>query len=402
MMKFVLKNGLVVLYEKKKSNTVAIELTVKTGSNNETAKISGISHFLEHMIFEGTNKRKTSKEISSEIEKLGGELNAYTSNERTSFYCKILKKHVDKGMDILSDIIKDPLFSPESIEKERKVILKEIDMVRDEPRFHQWILFQKALFKKHPTKNPTYGSVDAVKNIGREDILKYYNRYYVPNNIILSISGDVKDIRKKIEKYFDAFKKGQKFSKNKIIEPTSINPVKITEKRKLYSSYMVFGYKTCVRIHKDSYALDIIDSILGRGQSGRLFEEIRNKHGLAYEVGVQNEAAIDYGFFAVYLNTDKKNITKAKGIILNEIEKLKKISDKDLSEAKQQIEGSYALENDDNFRSSDNIAFWEMVKNAKLAKDYIRNIKKVTKNDIRRVVSRYFKNNYAIAVIEQE
>lgn len=402
MKKYTLGNGLVILHEKRPTKSVAIEITVKVGSNNEPKKINGISHFIEHMLFEGTKKRKTSKAISSEIEKLGGELNAYTSNERTAFFAKVLSKHFNKALDILSDIIQNPLFETKNIEKERKVILKEIDMVRDEPRFHQWVLFQKTLFQKHPTKNPTYGTIKAVKSVTRNDILSYYNSYYKPNNMIISVAGNVDNVKQKVQKHFKNFSKKPIKKTKQVIEPKQKNIKKSKEKRKLFSSYVVFGYKTPIRKNKDSYTLDIIDSILGRGQSGRLFEEIRNKYGLAYEVGTQHEAAVDYGFFAVYLNTDKKNIPKVIKIILDEFKKLKKITKSELKEAKIQIEGSIALENDDNFRMADHMAFWEIVKDAELSNQYIKKIKKVTIQDIKRVIDKYLNKNYTLAVIEQD
>ena len=167
MKKTNLKNGLTLIEEKKDTASVSIVITVKTGSNNETKKILGISHFIEHMLFEGTAKRENSTIIANEIEKLGGDLNAYTSNEKTCFYIKVPKKHFDKALDILSDILQNPVFDKKSIEKERGIILKEINLVNDEPRFYQWILFQRTLFKKYPTKNPAYGTRAAVKKITR-------------------------------------------------------------------------------------------------------------------------------------------------------------------------------------------------------------------------------------------
>ncbi len=402
MIKHTLKNGLTVLFEKRNTKTVAVEVAVRTGSNNESGKISGISHFIEHMLFEGTKTRSSSREIANEIEKLGGELNAYTSNERTAFYAKVLNKHFEKALEILSDILKNPLFDKKAIEKERKVILKEINLVTDEPRFHQWILFQKTLFKKHPTKNPTYGSKEAVKSISRKDILNYYKAHYTPNNIIVSVVGDVSNIKNKINDCFKGLKKSELKKPKKIKEPLQTRPIKKIEKKKLLSSYMILGYKTPKRSEKDSYALDVVDSVLGRGQSGRLFDEIRNKLGLVYEIGTQYEPAIDYGFFAVYLSTDKKNINKIKNIILQEFEKLKKISKKELAEAKTQIEGNYALENEDNFHRADEFIFWQMVKDANLAGNYIKEIKKVTKKDIIKVVDKFLNKNYTLTVIEQD
>ena len=402
MLKYPLKNGLTILFEKRPTKTVAIEIAVKVGSNYEDKKINGISHFIEHMLFEGTKSRKNSREIANEIEKLGGELNAYTSNERTAFFAKVLNKHSEKALEILSDIIKNPLFDKKSIEKERKVILKEINLVTDEPRFHQWILFQKTLFKKHPTKNPTYGSREAIRKLTKKDLINYYKTYYKPNNIIISIVGNVKEAKDKVNKYFKDFKKSKIKEIKKFKEPKQTKPIKKVEKKKLLSSYMVLGYKTPKRLEKDSYALDVIYAILGRGQSGRLFDEIRNKRGLAYDVGVQYEPAVDYGFFAVHLNTDKKNIAKIKNIILQEFEKLKKIKNKDVEEAKNYIEGNHTLENEDNFQMADRFAFWQMVKDANLTKTYINKIKKVSRKDIIKVVDKYLNKNYTLTVLQQK
>jgi len=402
MSKYLLRNGLTVLFEKRATKTVAVEITIKAGSNNESKKINGISHFIEHMLFEGTKTRKSSREIANEIEKLGGELNAYTSNERTAFFAKVLNKHFDKALEILSDVVKNPLFNEKSIEKERKVIVKEIDLVTDEPRFHQWILFQKTLFRKHPTRNPAYGSKEAVRKLTRKDLIDYYNAYYKPNNIIVSVVGNVNDVKNKVGKYFEDLKKIKLIKLKKIKEPKQTRPIKKTEKKNLLSSYMVFGYKTPKRAEKESYVLDVAYAILGRGQSGRMFDEIRNKRGLAYEVGVQHESAADYGFFAVYLNTDKKNINKIKKIILQEFEKLKKIKNKDLEEAKTYLEGSYTLENEDNIQMADKLAFWETIKEAGMAKDYIKKIKRITKKDLIKAVDNYLNKNYTLAVLEQK
>jgi predicted Zn-dependent peptidase len=334
MRKFKLKNGLTVLYEKRLSKSVAIEATIKVGSVNECENNNGISHFLEHMLFEGTKKRKTNREIANEIEKLGGELNAYTANEKTAFYAKVLNKHFDKALSVLSDIIQNPLFEQDSIEKEREVILKEINMVMDEPRFYQWILFQKTLFKKHPIKNPTYGKKEVIINLKRDDILNYYKQYYVPNNMIISVVGNVNNLKSKLENSFSNFKSKKSIKKITFQEPKQIKPIIKKEQKKIFNSYMVLGYKTPIRIQKDSYTLDVIRAILGRGQSGKLFDEIRNKRGLAYEIGVQHEASITMGIFAVYLSTDKKNIPLIKKIILEEFQKLKKINNEELNEAK--------------------------------------------------------------------
>ncbi|MFH2027687.1 MAG: pitrilysin family protein [Nanoarchaeota archaeon] len=398
---FRLKNGLTVVYDRRKTETVSIQTTVKVGSNNEEKDVFGISHFIEHMLFEGTKKRMSSKIISNEIESLGGQLNAYTSNERTCFFVKVPKNHFLKALDIISDITQNPIFDKKSLEKERKIILKEINLHKDEPRFHQWVLFQKTLFKNLPTKNPTYGSVKSVKSITRKDMLDYYNKYYLPNNIVLSIVGDVKNIKQNIKKYFNKFKAKRLPNINSISEPIQ-NKIEIKkEKRKILNSYMVLGYKTPARLDKDSYVLDVIRAILGKGQSGRIFDEIRNKRGLAYEVGVYHEPDNDYGFFAVYLNTHKKNISKSVKIILDEFKKLEDLTPKEIAEAKGYLEGQFILDNEDTHDRADEIGFWASIKDAKLFDRYLDEIRKVKKTDIIDVAKKYLGKNYALAVIEQ-
>tara|TARA_Y100000310_G_C20702833_1_gene831568 strand:+ start:10722 stop:11930 length:1209 start_codon:yes stop_codon:yes gene_type:complete len=402
MEKYRLNNGITIVFEKNSSKSVAVEVMFKVGSNDENQKIAGISHFLEHMLFEGTKKRRNSREIANEIEKYGAEFNAYTSGTKTAYFIKIINKKFDVALDILSDMVANPLFDKKKIEKEKKVILKEINMVTDDSRQHQWILFQKNLFENHPAKNPTYGTVQAVKNLNRNAINNYYARHYSPNNLIISVVGNVGNVKEKIDKYFGNLKIKKLTERKTVKEPQQTKIKKFIEKRRTYNSYMVLGYKTVSRLHKDSYVLDVITAILGRGQSGWMFEEIRNKLGLAYQVGVQNELEDDYGTFAVFAGLDKKNIEKAKKIILKQFRKLENLSKNELDEAKTYIEGNYTLSMEDNFQAADNLAFWETVKDSSLANSYLNNIKKVNISDVKRVAKKYLNNYYTFVAIEQK
>ena len=397
-----LKNGATIILEKNPSKSVAVEVMFKVGSNFEKRSEAGLSHFLEHMLFEGTKKRKDSREIANEIEKYGGEFNAYTTGDRTAFFIKIISKRFDIALDILSDMIANPVFDEKIIEKEKQVVLKEINMVTDDSRLHQWILFQKALFERHPARNPTYGAVETVKRFGRKQVAGYYFSHYIPNNMIISVVGNASNAKEKLEKYFGSLKPGKKIERAKVKEPLQKKSKKFVEKKKTLNSYVVLGYKTVPRIHKESYIFDVIASILGRGQSGWMFDEIRNKRGLAYQVGVNNENESDYGIFAVYAGLDKKNIEKAKEIMLRQFKRLEKLNENDIEEAKTYIEGSYALETEDNFKHADELAVWESIKNAKLAGSYLKNIRKVTISDVKKAAKKYLNKNYTLVVIEQK
>jgi len=393
-----LANGLEIIYENKKNNSVVVQVMIKVGSNNEMKNERGISHFLEHILFEGTTNRPTNQEISNEIESIGGEFNAYTSNERTCFYIKVLKKHFSKAVEILADILQNPLFKKEHIAKEKKIVLKEIDMVLDEPSYYQWILLQKNLFKKHPCKNPTYGKREIIKNLTKTKVKSFFEKHYLPNNMVISVVGDVKNWKNEISSKFIG-KKG-KISKRKIIiEPLAKKNEIKKEKRKTVNTYLALGFKAVPRSHKDTFVLEVINGILGRGQSGRMFNVIRSKRGLAYDVGTQNIGEVSFGYFAIYATINRKDLSLVKNLILNEIKKIKEVTNKDLAESKTFIEGNYLLSLEEPQKMADQILYWNQISETKKLKSFISNVKKVTVKDVKRVISKYF-NYYTMAIVE--
>ena len=402
MQKFKLKNGATLILEKNSSKSVAVEIMFKVGSNNEGKNLAGMSHFLEHMLFEGTKKRSSSREIANEIEKYGGEFNAYTTGDRTAFFIKIINKKFEIALDILSDMILNSVFEPKIMEKEKQVILKEINMVTDDPRLHQWVLFQKELFEKHPARNPTYGTKEAVKSFTRKQLSGYYKSHYLANNMIISVVGNVENPKEKIEKFFGSLESGKIVQRKKTIEPLQRKSKKFVEKRKTNNSYMVLGYKTVPRSHSDSYIFDVVQAVLGRGQSGWMFDEIRNKRGLAYQVGINSEQELDYGMFAVYTGLDKSKIEEAKKLALEQFKRLLTLTKTELSEAKTYLEGSYSLNMEENHHRADNLAFWESVGKAESADKYLDNINAVTLYDVKRIAKKYFTENYTMVVIEQK
>ncbi len=398
MKKTKLPNGLTIIYSKKKRDSVVVEVMIKVGSNDEAVNEQGLSHFLEHMLFEGTEKRPTTREITNEIESIGGEFNAYTTNERTCVYIKVLKKHFSKAVEILADILQNPLFKEEEVNKEKNIVLREIDLINDEPSYYQWLLLQKNLFQKHPCRNPTYGNKCVIKSLTREKVYDYFKKYYIPNNMVVSIVGDIPNWRKEIVEQF-VFKKGTLIKKLKDHEPAASKNIIKTEKKKNSSTYTVIGFKTCPRTNPEICTLEIINSILGRGQSGRIFTELRSKRGLAYDVGTQNISEATFGYFAIYATIMKKNLPLIKKLILTELANLQNITAKDLSEAKTYIEGNYLLEMEDSQKVADQLLAWELVKDAKMMQEYLRKIKHVTLPEVKRVAKHYFKN-YTMVVLE--
>ena len=388
MQKVVLRNGLTVIYTPMKSKSVVVEVMVKVGSNHEKDHEKGISHFLEHILFEGTVKRPANQIISNEVEKIGGDFNAYTTTERTCFYVKVLKKHFPVAVDILADILQNSLFRQEDIQKEKKVVLKEIDMVFDEAKFYQWVLFQKTLYQKHPCRNPTYGDKKVIRLLSQKDILQFFHTYYQPKNMVVSIVGDVKQWKEAITRKF-VLQNSQHIPLLTTSEPTKKQSLVRTEKRNVVNTYFVLGFKAVPRLHKDSVVFEVINGILGRGQSGRMFTEIRSKRGLAYDVGTQHVGNVTFGYFAVYASIDRKNVNVVQNVVLEEIQKLKNVTAHDVQEAKDFIEGDFLLELEDTQKMADNVLFWEQVNDAKLLNTFLHDIKKVTVSDVRRVVNTY-------------
>ena len=400
---YKLKNNLNIIIEDKKSESVTVQITVKVGSNDETKGIAGISHFIEHMLFEGTKKRPDARTISAEIENLGAEFNAFTTNERTSYYIKVPKKHLKTALELLSDMLFNSLFDEKKIEKERKVVLKEIDMVMDEPRNYQYILFEKTLFKKHPAKNPVYGTREAVSKISRKDMLHYYETHYLPNNMVISLAGGISsDAKALISNYFGNANPGKLLQRKTIKEPQQKTKLVAVENRKMLSSYMILGYKTVPRSHKDSYALDLIYAVLGKGQSGWAFDEIRNKRGLAYEVRVLHQPNIDYGYFAVTVGTNKKNIPLVEKLLLDLFKKLQKLPKNEFDAAKTYIEGKYLLDKEDTHDLAEELTLWYLVSKAADAKNYLKNIRKVTLKEARDAAKKYLNNAYTLTILKQK
>ncbi len=401
MKKQILINGITLLTEKKRTNSIIIMLTVKVGSNDEPDNIRGVSHFLEHLVFDGTKKR-TAKQISRDIESVGGEVNAYTTNERTSFYVKVPAKYFDIGLDVISGCLKEPLLEKEYVEKERGIILSEHDMYIDNPMYYSIYFFMSRLFKNHNARYPVIGDKITLAKITRENIYNYFIENYITKNLIVTLVGDIpKDGENKVIETFKDFRTGVVKEKKDFKEPEQTKKEEYIEKRKIDHSYIILGYKVPSRNNEDSYVLDIMSVIFGGISSSRLFEEIRTKKGLGYAVMSYYEGNRDYGYFAAKVTADKKNIDQCKKIMIDEFEKIKNVTNGELNDAKRYYEGQYLLDNDDNFKWADTMASVETLKDVKLLNSFLDKIRKVTKEDINRVANKYFNGNHCCVILSQ-
>ncbi len=333
-----LENGLTVLFEKRNLPVVSVSTACKFGSEFESLHLKGVAHFIEHLVFKGT-KNKTVNEISEEVEKKGGIINAFTGEEFTCFWNKLPSKYLSTAINITSDLALNPLFDKEALERERAVILEEIKMYNDNPQFYVLNKIKELLYEK-PFGLFGAGTAETMKAISRNDVLNVFKNSYSTNNMVLTVVGDADfDEICELARIFPKIEK--KVEERK---PIMKNSELIKKRKDVEQANLVLGYHAPNLIDKRRYAAEIMDAILGRGMSSRLFQEIREKRGLAYAVKGMLEQDKNYGYEMIYIGTVKKKVKEVKELILKEIKKIYKLEKRDLNEAKEQLIGLRQVE----------------------------------------------------------
>ncbi|MBD3253272.1 hypothetical protein GF386_06055 [Candidatus Pacearchaeota archaeon] len=328
-----LDNGITVIFEKRALPVVAVSSSVKFGAQYETSDIKGISHFIEHLVFKGTKKRNVF-EISKDVESKGGIINAFTGEEITCFWNKLPSKYFELGADISRDVVLNPLFDKDALERERKVILEEIKMYRDNPATYVLEKIKEMLYKS-PFNMPIIGTSENVSRIQRKTIKDLFESVYSSNNVLFCVVGDAE--------WEDVLEEAKKFpkSRKKIREvPIFKKNGEIIEKRKgIDQAHEVIGFHMPLLTGRDRYAAEIFDSILGMGMSSRLFQEVREKRGLCYAIKSLLEQSRDYSYGVVYSGTVKEKINEVRDIVLKEIKKLGDLKQSDFEESKEKLIG---------------------------------------------------------------
>ncbi|MGI6684809.1 MAG: M16 family metallopeptidase [Bacillota bacterium] len=342
--KDLLSNGIrVVTEEISFVHSVSIGIWVGTGSRYETEINNGISHFLEHMLFKGTHKR-TAKEIAESLEMVGGQLNAFTSKEHTCFYAKVLNEHFDLATDVLADMVLNSLFRVEDIEKERNVILEEIKMYEDTPDELVHDVFAKTIWQYDPLGKSIIGSIDTVEQITRNKLISHYESFYVPENIVISVVGNIKRevVLNRMEKLFSQLS-GDK-PKIKLVTPQSSNRTSFVMKD-IEQIHLCLGVPGLASQDEDIYTLAVLNHVLGGGLSSRLFQEVREDRGLTYSIYSYHSGYSNTGLFSVYAGTSEQNAQEVVEIVLKQIASIKKqgITKEELENTKQHIKGTILL-----------------------------------------------------------
>ncbi|PIP53519.1 hypothetical protein COX08_00525 [Candidatus Beckwithbacteria bacterium CG23_combo_of_CG06-09_8_20_14_all_34_8] len=399
--KYELSNGLkVILAPIIGLQSVTVLALVKAGTRYETVNNNGISHFLEHIVFKGTKKYKTSMDISLAIDNIGGQMNAYTDKENTAFYVKSSTDHIDTALDIVSQIVFESTLPEKEIEIERGVILEEIGMYEDQP--HNKIIreFFNLLYPASTLGWDTLGKKETVSQMKRSQFLEYLQYLYTPNRMTLVIAGGIdkiKNLESKIKNYFDIIKNKTEFSLH-TYNFKQKNPAIRLLKKKTEQCHLVYGFRTSGRGNADRYVTAVTNVILGSGWSSRLFTEIREKRGLAYYVGTMADVYHETGYFMMRAGVKPEKTEEVIKLTQVEFEQLKtkKIKAKELVKAKEYLKGHLLLGFEDSMEVAEFYGQDLLLENKmRSIEDLITGINQVTADDVQKFTQNTFIENEA-------
>jgi len=400
-----LKNGLrLITIPMPQVESISVMIGVGAGSRYETKSVNGLFHFIEHMAFKGTKRRPTAFDITSVIDGVGGQFNAFTSKDFTGYWIKLASKHQELVFDILADMLLNSLFKPKEIEREKGVIIEEINMREDDPRVRAAEAFIRLLYGDNPMGWDVIGEKENIRRIEREDFLQYINRLYFSKNMALAVAGRVNEdkVIKLTKKYFSELRKSGK-KRKKSIKLTQNRPKTKLAYKKTEQAHFCLGVPGYWYSHPDRFVKAVLTTILGRGMSSRLFIEIREKRGLAYYVFCNNDFFTDSGFLVTRAGVKLEKVDEAIKVVINEFQKLveKKVSPRELKKAKEFLKGRLilALEDSQNVASryTGQILLEKKIRTPEQA---MRLFDKVTPEDIQRVAKDIFKSkNLNLAII---
>jgi len=377
----VLKNGMTLIFEKRDLPIVSVVFAVRNGGINEKISEKGISHFIEHMLYKGTPKRN-SRKIAEEIEKNGGEMNGFTDESITAFWCKMPSRHLSLALDVLSDMIKNPLFDETELEKERKVIFEEIKMRKDTPSTYILDNIQKQLYNGTLGEN-LIGTHETMNSIDRKKIIEKFKQIYQPNNMILGIVGDAnfEEIVRFAEKNF-----GKTKGKVPKVKFALQNNSKIERRKGINQANLVFAYHVPLSGNKQSYTAEVLGTLMASGGSSRLFHEIRDKRNLAYAVKGDSNISKYFAYNIIYVGTTKQNVEVVRKLILKEFEKVsKELTEEELNQIKEQLIGNYHLSMEDSQSQLINLLMNEIDSDAREFYNFEKNIKAVKLSDVKKM-----------------
>lgn len=379
--------------------SVSLGIWVGSGSRIEHGPENGISHFIEHMVFKGTKKR-SAEEIARSVDSVGGGLDAFTSKELVSFNTKVLDQHVPIALDVLADLVLNPLFRAEDIEKEKGVILEEIKMEADQPEFVLHESFISNFYKGHSLGKPILGTRETVKKFGQEMLLEYYSRVYSPRNILITAAGNLEHaaLVGMVADHFSALQDSGSAPVDS--KPKSYAPIILKKKESLEQVHVTVGVPAYPLAHEKRYPLYILNTVLGGGMSSRLFQDIREKKGLAYAVYSELNLFSDTGCLTIYAGTAAETARQVVDSVIQELRTLKQelIGADELQRAKDHLKGSLMLSLESTSSRMSNLARQELYFDRFMSPDeMLECIDSVTPEQVQAIAGEFF-NTDQIAV----
>jgi predicted Zn-dependent peptidase len=395
----VLPNGLTILTEEMQHiRSVSIGIWVKTGSRHEDPHVNGMSHFLEHMVFKGT-KERTAADIARQMDSIGGNMDAFTAKECICFNVKVLDEHMPIALDVLSDLVLNPVFDTSDITRERGVILEEIKMDEDNPDYLVHEIFTQNFWKDHPLGKPILGTKETVRKFEQTSLMDHAARYFSPANLIISAAGSL-DHQRFVELVKEKFSHLSK-AKNGFHQapPKIVSRIVMRNKKSLEQVQICVGVPSHPISHEQRYSSYLLNTLLGGGMSSRLFQNIREQQGLVYAIFSELNPYRDTGCLSVYAGTSRQSATKVVESIVKEFRAIKQpVSDDELRRAKDQLKGSLMLSLESSSARMSNLARQEMYFDRFLGLDeIIERIEAVTVDDLLEMSKEFFKTE-AIAV----
>jgi predicted Zn-dependent peptidase len=380
--------------------SVSIGVWLTRGSRHETAERGGMAHFVEHMLFKGTHTR-SAEDIAQAIDSIGGQLDAFTAKEYASYYIKVLDEHLPLALDVLSDIVLNPAFEAGDIEREKKVVVEEIKMVDDTPDDLVHELFTQAFWENHPLGRPILGTRDTVESFTQASLRDYFRSAYTPRNLIVSAVGHLEHDRV-MELVNERFGALALLGERAAEEPPRVVPAIQVRNKELEQSHVCLGSTSYPQDHEDRYATYVLNTLLGGSMSSRLFQNIREKRGLAYAVFSGLSAYRDAGSFTIYAGCANDAVGEVVDLVVQELKNVRRtpVPEAELRRAKDHLKGSLMLSLESTASRMSNLARQEIYFDRQFSLDEtVQGVERVTAAEVQRVAADLFRNGELAATV---
>lgn len=402
--KTVLPNGLRVLSSRMPyTRAVTVTFLTGAGARYETPPEAGVSHYLEHMFFKGTQRRPSAQDISEAIEGVGGVMNGSTNHEETVFWVKVARPHLSLALDVVADMLRNSKIEAQEVEKERQVILEELNSIGDNPNQQAFLLADELLFPGHPLGRDVAGTAESVRGIDREMLLRYVGQQYCPTNTVVSVAGDVghQEVVSLVEEALGSWQAADPRPWIPFVPTAVPSPVRL-EHKKTEQAHLCIALPGLATSHPDRYTLDMLLSILGEGMSSRLFLELRERQGLVYDVSVSSSHYLDCGSIIVYAGTEPRRALRTVRALLHELRRIsQEVSPAELHRAREMARGRMLLRMEDSRAVAGFLGFQELLDGAVLTvDDVVAKLEAVTVEEVVRVARELLKpERYRLAVV---